>query len=143
MASREPIAPAVQTLRDDDEDGAAAWIDPPPVFVHVTCDHASEAPEPSPIDAMVGGVVLLWMLAPHATSVWNDRVFPALSWAWQGIAGTGGADGAPAATDEPATVIGPAPADPSRDVAVALEEHVAGVDSAGAQEPSSQLLWRD
>ena len=125
-------------VADDDEDEAGDRTDPPPVFLWDDHD-ASDSEEPSPLDALVGLLALVGTayavatLAPHATRWWNDQAFPALRSAWYMLPGTGRPD-SPAVTDEPATVIESASADPSHDVVVRLDEYRAVMSSAEARE---------
>jgi hypothetical protein len=126
-------------VADDDEDEMRDWTDPPPVLLWDDHDDASDSEDLSPLAAVVGLLALVGTayavekLAPHATRWWNDQAFPALRSAWYMLPGTGGAD-SPAVTDESATVIEPASADPSHDVVVALDEYRAAMSSAEARE---------
>jgi hypothetical protein len=123
----------------DDEDQDQDQADFPSVFLWDDDDDASDSEEPSPLEALVGLLILVGAsyavanLAPHATRWWNDQAFPALRSAWHRLPGTGRAD-SPAVTDESATVIESASATPSHDVVVALDEYRAAMSAAEARE---------
>jgi hypothetical protein len=128
------------TFFPDDENEADSDTNPPPVFIYVTSEDASDsrANEPSELEELLGVLVLIFgaikaaeKAAPYVKRWWNDQALPAIKSTRNRLARTRAADSQATSAELSAF---DAPPESSHEVIAAFDEYSASMSSAEAME---------